>query len=499
MFKNLSILAVTAASTIAFAMALLPSLAQSKKDSVVIGMTLEPPGLDPTTAAAAAIAEVTLYNVYEPLTKINEDGSVAPLLADSWQASPDLKTYTFKLRKGVKFQNGEPFDSAAVKFSFERAAAPASTNKDKSLFQSFESVSAPDADTVVIALKYSEPNLPFLLGQASASIIEQKSAPTDATQPVGTGPYTLAAWTKGSSITLAKWPDYRNAAAIKLAKVTIRFISDPAAQIAALLSGDVDAFPRVTARSLAQFKSDPRFKVLIGGSRAKTIVGINERHKPLDDVRVRRAIVAAIDRKAMIEGAVDGFGVPIGSFYAPGSLGYVDTTGINPYDPEKAKKLLAEAGVATPLELTLKLPPPPYARQGGEILVAQLAKVGIVAKIENVEWAQWLSQVYTGPHNYDLTIVSHVEPFDLVKLTESDFYLGYKSDAFNALYKSIMTTPAEAERAKFLGDAQRMLATDAVAGFMFQPQWVTITSKRLKGVWQEVPQFENDFSAWSWE
>ena len=499
MFKNLSILAVTAASTIAFAMAPLPSLAQSKKDSVVIGMTLEPPGLDPTTAAAAAIAEVTLYNVYEPLTKINEDGSVAPLLADSWQASPDLKTYTFKLRKGVKFQNGEPFDSAAVKFSFERAAAPASTNKDKSLFQSFESVSAPDADTVVIALKYSEPNLPFLLGQASASIIEQKSAPTDATQPVGTGPYTLAAWTKGSSITLAKWPDYRNAAAIKLAKVTIRFISDPAAQIAALLSGDVDAFPRVTARSLAQFKSDPRFKVLIGGSRAKTIVGINERHKPLDDVRVRRAIVAAIDRKAMIEGAVDGFGVPIGSFYAPGSLGYVDTTGINPYDPEKAKKLLAEAGVATPLELTLKLPPPPYARQGGEILVAQLAKVGIVAKIENVEWAQWLSQVYTGPHNYDLTIVSHVEPFDLVKLTESDFYLGYKSDAFNALYKSIMTTPAEAERAKLLGDAQRMLATDAVAGFMFQPQWVTITSKRLKGVWQEVPQFENDFSAWSWE
>ena len=499
MFKNLSILAVTAASTIAFAMAPLPSLAQSKKDSVVIGMTLEPPGLDPTTAAAAAIAEVTLYNVYEPLTKINEDGSVAPLLADSWQASPDLKTYTFKLRKGVKFQNGEPFDSAAVKFSFERAAAPASTNKDKSLFQSFESVSAPDADTVVIALKYSEPNLPFLLGQASASIIEQKSAPTDATQPVGTGPYTLGAWTKGSSITLAKWPDYRNAGAIKLAKVTIRFISDPAAQIAALLSGDVDAFPRVTARSLTQFKSDPRFKVLIGGSRAKTIVGINERHKPLDDVRVRRAIVAAIDRKAMIEGAVDGFGVPIGSFYAPGSLGYVDTTGINPYDPEKAKKLLAEAGVATPIELTLKLPPPPYARQGGEILVAQLAKVGIVAKIENVEWAQWLSQVYTGPHNYDLTIVSHVEPFDLVKLTESDFYLGYKSDAFNALYKSIMTTPAEAERAKLLGDAQRMLATDAVAGFMFQPQWVTITSKRLKGVWQEVPQFENDFSAWSWE
>jgi peptide/nickel transport system substrate-binding protein len=498
MLKKLTIFAVAAA----FAAVPLPSLAQGKKDSVVIGMTLEPPGLDPTNAAAAAIAEVTLYNIYETLTKINEDGSVSPLLAESWQASPDLKTYTFKLHKGVKFHNGEPFDSAAVKFTYERAATPTSTNKDKSLFQAFASVTAPDPDTVVVSLKYSEPNLPFLLAQASASIVEPKSAPTDVTQPVGTGPYTLGAWAKGSSITLNKWPAYRNAAAIKLSKVTIRFISDPAAQVAALLSGDVDAYPRVAAaRSLAQFKADPRFNVLVGGSKAKTIVAINERKKPLDDVRVRRAILAAIDRKAMIDGAVDGFGSPIGSFYTPGSLGYVDTTDINPYDPEKAKKLLSEAGVTTPLELSLRLPPPPYARQGGEILAAQLAKVGITAKIENIEWAQWLSQVFApnGPHNFDLTIVSHVEPFDLVKLTEPDFYLGYQSQAFNALYKQITATPAEAGRAKLLGDAQRMLATDAVAGFLFQPQWITVASKKLKGVWKEVPQFENDFSTWSWE
>jgi len=497
MFKTLSIVAFAAV----LAAAPLPVEAQSKKDSVVMAMTLEPPGLDPTNAAAAAIAEVTLYNIYETLTKINEDGSVSPLLAESWTASPDLKTYTFKLRKGVKFHNGEAFDSGAVKFSFERNAAPTSTNKDKSLFQSFESVAVPDADTVVITLKNSEPNLPFLLGQASGSIVEPKSAPTNVTQPVGTGPYQLGAWAKGSSITLTKWADYRNASAIKLSKVTIRFISDPAAQAAALLSGDVDAFPRIATRVVAQFKADPRFTVLIGGSKAKTIVAINHRKKPLDDVRVRRAVLAAIDRKALIDGAVEGYGTPIGSFYTPGSLGYVDTTGINPYDPEKAKKLLAEAGVTTPLELSLKLPPPPYARQGGEIVAAQLAKVGIVAKIENVEWAQWLSQVFAGngPHNFDLTIVSHVEPFDLVKITEPDYYLGYNNDAFNALYKQIVSTPEEAARAKLLGDAQRMLATDAVSAYLFQPQWPTVTSKKLKGVWKEVPQFENDFSTWSWE
>src|SRR5262245_7288132 len=148
MFKKLIIVAVAAA----FAAAPLPALAQGKKDSVVMGMTLEPPGLDPTNAAAAAIAEVTLYNIYETLTKIKEDGTVAPLLAESWTATPDLKTYTFKLTKGVKFQNGEPFNSAAVKFSFERAAAQDSTNKDKSLFRAFDSVTAPDADTIVIAV-----------------------------------------------------------------------------------------------------------------------------------------------------------------------------------------------------------------------------------------------------------------------------------------------------------------------------------------------------------
>lgn len=387
-----------------------------------------------------------------------------------------------------------------MKFSYERAAAATSTNKDKSLFLSMAQITAPDSETVVINLKNPEPNLPFLLGQASASIVEPKSAPTNATKPVGTGPFVLSAWAKGSSITLTKWPEYRNAAAIKLNKIVIRMISDPSAQVASLLSGDVDVFPRVAAaRSLAQFKADPRFIVLTGGSRAKTIVAINNKKKPFDDVRVRRAILAAIDRKAMIEGAVDGFGVPIGSFYTSGSLGYIDTTDINPFDIEKAKKLLAEAGVTTPLEVSLKLPPPPYARQGGEVLGAQLAKAGIIAKIENLEWAQWLSSVFAGPHNYDLTIVSHVEPFDLVKYTEDNYYIGYKSDAFNAIYKSITEAANEANRAKLLGDAQRMLAIDAAAGFLFQPQWITISSKKLKGVWGQVPQFANDFSDWAWE
>lgn len=490
-------LITSAASMAALSTLSLAATAQSKKDVVTLAMTLEPPGLDPTAGAASAIAEIVLYNVFETLTKINSDGTVSPLLAQSWEVSPDLKTYTFTLKKGVKFQNGVPFNAAAVKFSFERAGSEKSTNKDKRTFASMERVAVIDEHTVVILNKSLDPDFLFLMGQATAIIVEPKSIETNATKPVGTGPYQLSAWNKGASITLTKWDSYRNAAAIKMKKVSFKFISDPAAQVAALLAGDVDAFPRVTPRSVAQFKTNTKFQVVVSGSRAKTILAINNKKKPLDDVRVRRAIAAAIDRKAVIEGAGDGYGVPIGSHYVPGAFGYVDTNGINPFNIEKAKALLAEAGVKLPLELSLKLPPPPYARQGGEIIAAQLAKIGIIAKIENVEWAQWLSGTFTNK-NYDLTIISHVEPFDMANFAKPGYYWGYESPQFAALFDKIQNSPRAADRAKLLGDAQRMLANDAVHAFLYQPQWVTVANKNLKGLWKDMPVFVNDVSALSW-
>ena len=476
----------------------LPALAQSRKDSIVLGMTLEPPGLDPTAGAASAIAEVTLYNIFETLTKINADGSVSPLLAERWEVSPDLRTTTFYLRKGVKFSNGEPFNAQAVKFSFDRAASEKSTNKDKRTFAAMESVRAVDEYTLVIVNKEPDPDFPFLMGQGTAIIVEPKSADTNAARPVGTGPYVLDGWAKGSSITLKASPSYRAPGALKIKRATFRFISDPAAQVASVLSGDVDAFVRVTPRGLNQFKSNPRLQTVVAGSRAKTVLAINNAKKPLNDVRVRRAISAAIDRKAVIAGAGDGLGVPIGSHYVPGAPGYIDTTGINPYNPDKARALLKEAGVTTPLELSLVLPPPPYARQGGEVIVSQLAKVGINAKVQNVEWAQWLANTYGGAHNYDLTIISHVEPFDLDNFTKPDYYWGYQNPKFNALYAKIKTTPNLAERNQLLGDAQKLLADDAVLAWLYQPQWVTVAKKGVQGLWKDMPLFVNDLSALSW-
>lgn len=492
--RRVTLLLVSAALALAASVGL--ALA---KDSVTIGIVLEPPGLDPTTAPAAAIGQITHYTIFEGLTKLNEDGSVTPLLAEKWGFSPDLKTLTFTLKPDIKFQDGEPLTSAEVKSAFERYGAKDSTNKDKAFFASIESIETPDPLTVV--LKFKEPSFQALyhLGTETAVIIDAKSAGTAATNPVGTGPYKFGAWTKGASLTLDKWDGYREADKVPLKRATFRFISDPSAEVSALLAGDVDVFENLqNVQALGQFKDNPRFQTLIGGTEGKTILAINNKRKPLDDVRVRQAIAYAIDRKAVIDGAMDGLGMPIGAHLTPNDPGYVDLTGLYPHDPDKAKALLKEAGVKTPLDLTLILPPPAYARQGGQIIAAELAEVGINAKIQEVEWAQWLSGVYKDK-NFDLTIVNHVEPLDIGVYANPDYYFGYDSPAFRDIYAKV-TSAGDLDAFKAaLGEAQKKIAADSVNAFLFQYPNVTVADANLKGLWKNAPLSATDLAAISWK
>ena len=479
--------------------ATLSAQAQSRKDAVVLGMILEPTSLDPTMAPAAAIGEVVHYNILEGLTKINVDGSVSPLLAERWTMDADGKAFTFHLRKGVKFQDGSDFDASAVKFSFERAKGEKSTNKAKgAVFSNISHIATPDAHTVVIVLDKPDGNFLFRMGENTAVILHPKTADAAATKPVGTGPYKLESWTKGSGIVLTKWDGYRDAARVAMRRVTFRFINDPAAQVAALMAGDIDGMPRFGAfQSLGQFKNDKRFAVEMGGTAGKGIMAINNKRKPFDDVRVRRALSHAIDKKAFIDGVLEGNAKPIGSHMAPTDAGYVDLTQQYPFDPEKAKALLKEAGVQTPLNVTLTLPPPPYARKGGEVLAAQLAKIGVNAKIENVEWAQWLSGAFKG--NFDLTVINHVEPLDYMAYANTQYYWGYDSKAFRDLAAKHSASTNRQERAKLFGDLQRMIANDAVNVFIFNPSNVAVYRKGLKGLWSSSPIFANDMAAVAWQ
>lgn len=487
----------------ALALASVPGVVQAQNTNATnalrLGITLEPPGLDPTLSASSSIGEITLYNVYETLVKISAKGAIEPLLAQSWEVSDDVRVFTFHLRPDVTFHNGVAFNAQTAAFSLARAGAGDSTNKDRSAFSNIQEAKAIDAHTLRITLAEPDADFLFRLGMATAVMLEPGSVAQNRTQPTGTGPYQLQNWRRGTALTLKKWAGYRMASHIAIEQATFRFISDPAAQTAALLAGDLDVFARAAvARSLASFERQPlRFQVIKSNSFAKTLLGINHRHPQLRDVRVRRAICMAINRQEVIIAAADGDGVPIGSHYTPGMPGYIDTTGINPYDPQRAKALLAESGVQTPLTLRLILPSAPYARRGGELIAAMLAQVGISTRIQNVEWAQWLSSVYT-QHDFDLSIVSHVEPLDLDNYTKPGYYWGYSSPAFNNLYQQIRKTTSGDARNALLAQAQRLLALDAVNAWLYQPQWTTVAHARVQGLWQDMPIFVNDLTQMSW-
>ena len=268
------------------------------RDILVIGTPLEPPNLDPASGAAAAVDTVVYGNIFEGLTQITQTGEVAPLLAESWDASPDRMSYIFHLRHGVHFHDGTSFDAEDVKFTIDRILAPDSTNAQKALYQPIKSVEVLDPYTVQISLSRPASELPYVLGWGDAVMVAPESVATAATQPVGTGPYKFMNWRRGDSLTLSANDDYWGAAP-HIRTVEFKFIGDAAAAYSALKAGDVDAFPNYPApENVADFERDPRFKVVVGASEGKVILAINNRKAPLNNVLVRRAISHAIDREA---------------------------------------------------------------------------------------------------------------------------------------------------------------------------------------------------------
>lgn len=475
-----------------------PGAALAARTDINVGMVLEPPNLDPTAGAAAAIDEVVYANVFEGLTRIGPDGSVLPALAESWDISDDGLTYTFHLHDGVTFHDGSAMDAEDVKFSLDRARAEDSTNAQKALFAAIDTVEVVDPTTVKVTLSHPEGNFLFNMGWGDAVIVAPETAADNATNPVGTGPFKFVDWVKGDHVELMKNPDYWGEP-VQLEKATFKFISDPTAAFAAMMAEDVDAFPNFPApETLSQFEGDARFEVVIGSTEGETILAMNNGKPPFDDIKVRQAVSHAIDRQAIIDGAMFGYGTPIGTHFAPHNPAYVDLTDMYPYDPEKAKALLAEAGHGDGLTVSLKLPPPSYARRGGEIIQQQLAAIGVTAEIENLEWAQWLEGPFKA-RDYDLTIVSHTEPMDIGIYARDDYYFDYHSDAFKAIMEELNNTTDPAKRAELLGDAQRQISEDAVNVFLFELAKNGVWNAKLNGLWANSPVQANDLTGVSWE
>ena len=467
--------------------------AWAQRTDITVGMVLEPPNLDPTAGAAAAIDEVVYANVFEGLTRFGPDGAIEPALAERWETSEDGLTWTFHLHKGMTFHDGTAMDADDVVFTLDRARAEDSVNAQKALFAGIESVEATDPATVRITLAAPDGNLPFNLAWGDAVILAPESAAAAATDPVGTGPFRFVDWRQGDRVDLERYDGYWGPAPA-LERATFKFISDPNAAFAAVMAGDVDAFPNIPApETLPAFEADPRFEVIVGSTEGETILAMN--NAVLSDVRLREAIAHAIDRQAIIDGAMFGYGTPIGTHFAPHNPDYVDLTAQSAYDPDRSRALLAEVGEVPVLRLAL--PPPSYARRGGEIVASQLRAVGIETEVTNVEWAQWLEQVF-GNRDFDLTIVSHTEPMDINIYARPDYYFGYDDAGFQATMAAFDASADPAERSALLRQAQEKIASDFVNVYLFQLAKTGVADARLEGLWENAPTQANDLTGVSW-
>ncbi|MHB8618487.1 MAG: ABC transporter substrate-binding protein [Chloroflexota bacterium] len=448
-------------------------------------MVQEPTTLDVTADATAAIATVLRDNVYEGLVRIDAKGKILPQLAKSWDVSPDGKTITFHLVQNATWQDGSPFTAQDVKFSWDRAMSKTTkpVNPHQQYWEPVQAVDAVDSHTVKVTLKEYSDNWLFHMGAGSAAILSSKTLATDATHPVGTGPFSFKDWKKGDSITLVRNDTYWGTKA-KVKQVTFRFISDPNAMNNALKTGSIDAIAQVQGpEQLAQFKSDSRFTVITGAPTGKVIVAMNNTKAPLNNVLVRRALSMAVDRKAWIEGVYSGYAVPIGSHAVPDAAEpyYVDTTGINPYDPAKAKQLLAQAGVHN-LSLTLsEVSSFPYAVRGGDILASELKQIGVTLKIDQMEFPAWLKNVFTGPQNFDMTIINHVEPRDISIYANPKYYFHYNNPQVATWLKQADAQPNAAKRNALYAQIQKKLAQDAVNIWVMSPNSLFVIKSNLKG------------------
>ena len=475
----------------------LSAIAAKAETGLIVGIQLEPPHLDPTSAAAGAIDQVLYSNVFEGLTRFGPDGSINPGLAESWEISEDGLTYTFNLRDGVNFHDGTDMDSSDVVFSLDRARAEDSANAQKALFAGIESVEAVDPLTARVTLSAANGGFLFNLAWGDAVIVAPESIDDIKTLPIGTGAFEFSNWVQGDQIELARNEAYWGTPA-NLETATFKFISDPTAAFAAMMAEDVDVFYSYPApENLPQFEADPRFEVLVGSSEGETILSTNNKMEPFTDIRVREAVAHAIDRQAIIDGAMFGLGTPIGTHFAPHNPDYVDLTRNSQYDPELAKALLAEAGYADGFTTTLKLPPPSYARRGGEIIASQLRAVGIETEISNLEWAQWLEEVFRGK-DFGLTIVSHTEPFDIGIYARPDYYFQYDNADFQQLMEDLTAETDPETRSALIAQAQTIISNDYVNGYLFQLAIATVVKAGVEGIWADAPTQAVDLTSVRW-
>jgi len=450
---------------------------------LAIGFVLEPTSLDFTQADGAAIPQVLLTNIYETLVKQDQDGNIVPGLAESWTVSDDGKTYTFKLRDGVKFTNGADFTADDAVFSIDQVKTkwkPAV----KAAMDVVDKAEAVSPTELKVTLKNPSNSWLFKMTTRVGAMFSKTGVADLATKPIGTGPYVFTSWTRGDNIVLTRNEDYWGTKP-NVKTVTFRYFQDPTAMNNALLTGGIQVISTVqTPDTLSQFNDTSKYTVVKGDTNGEVMMTMNNTAKPLDDVKVRQAINYALDKKAILDGAWAGYGTVIGSHESPLDPWYVDLADKYPHDVAKAKELLAEAGQSN-LTLKLALPPVPYAAAAALIIISQLKEAGITVEPSNVTFDVWLDQVFDAAKNdYQLTIINHVEPRDIGTVFSGDptsYYTHYDNPEVTKLLASADAGTAE-QQVTDMKKVVNILADDAAAAWLWSFPNLMVSTTAVGGL-----------------
>lgn len=478
--NQISIRRALVAATLLGSVALAPLAMAQEFDAnatIRIGSLYEPQNLDNTAGAGQGINEAFNGNVYEALFQLTDAGAVEPKLVDSYAASEDGLTYTFKLKPGVTFHSGDPLTAADVKYSIERVTAEASKSSRKKSLSTIAGIETPDDQTVVITLSARSISLPYNLSYVW--IVNDKATDITATED-GTGPYTLGEWRRGSALALARNDKYWGTAPSN-GEVIYTYFTDATALNNALLTNAVDVITSVQSPdSLAQFAGNPAYTVTEGASTTKELLAWNDRVPPFDNVKVRKALAKATDKAKLLNSIWGDYGTLIGSFVPPTDPWYVDLTGVDAYDVDAAKALLAEAGYPDGFEFTLDTPdydPHPIVAQ---FLQAEYAKVGVKVNINVITANEWYEKIYKA-HDFQATLQEHVNHRDIVFYGNPDFYWGYNNPEVVKLIADSESAATTDEQTAKLLEANKLIAEDAASNWLYLYPQIVVSAANVTG------------------
>jgi len=476
---------------------------------LVVALATQPTAIDPINAPSVVEGNVA-WQMFDSLIWINDEGEIEPALADSWTVSDDGMTYTFELRNGVTFHNGEVFDAAAVKFTWEVGSNPENAYYDS--FTLASDVTVVDADTVTITA--AEPNALFLIQVGAGwpmfppAHYAEVGLAEFARAPIGTGPFELVEWAQGDRIVLEKFDDYWREGYPKLDRVVFRPIVESSTRAAAVRTGDVDLVQRLSPTDAVSLGGADGVNLVEYANNRVYYIAFNNLTSgvgmPTEDAKVRQAMNYAIDKEAIIAALFEGKGNPSSALLTEGDVGYDPTITPYPYDPDTAQQLLAEAGYSDGFEIAMSCPSDAYTNfvEVCEAVAAQLGEIGITVELDVMEsGAFWdlqaekkLPALFGDSWSANSNEASAYDRIFGALGGEAASFSAWSDPRIDELLASVRTTLDDGERASVFTELHQQLHEDPPFIYLYEPVTIEATTARVVNY---RPRNAEDFWLWA--